>query len=80
MSYFDDSNDDLKVIRCNDFACTGANETTTTVDSSGDVGSFGSITIGVDRYPVIAYSDITNNALKVAHCSNISCTPLFRQR
>jgi hypothetical protein len=44
------------------------------VDSSGYVGNATSITTGVDGLGLISYSDITNTDLKVAHCSNASCT------
>src|SRR5436309_1041351 len=46
----------------------------TAVDSAGDVGSYASITIGVDALGLISYWDATSQALKVAHCSNVACT------
>jgi hypothetical protein len=46
----------------------------TTVDSSGSVGTWPSIAIGVDGMPIIAYRDETNTALKVAWCANSACT------
>jgi hypothetical protein len=52
----------------------------TVVDTSGNVGRYPSITIGVDGLPIIAYNEAgnTNNgfirALKVAKCKNIDCT------
>ena len=45
-----------------------------TLDSTGDVGHFTSITIGADGYPVISYYDVTNGDLKVAKCLNPACT------
>ena len=48
--------------------------TLTTVDSAGDVGQQSSIAIGTDGLPVVAYSDDTNDDLKVAHCGNLTCT------
>ena len=37
ISYFDDTNDDLKVAKCGNAACSSGN-TLTTVDSGGTVG------------------------------------------
>jgi hypothetical protein len=46
----------------------------TTIDSSGDVGEWASLAIGADGLGLIAYHDITNNDLKVAHCGDAACT------
>ncbi len=65
----------LKVAKCNDIACSGGDETITTVDDpANDVGSSSSIAIGADGRPVIAYYDFTAGALKVAKCNNASCS------
>jgi hypothetical protein len=79
ISYLDFTNNNLKVAHCGDAACSSGN-TSTTVDSAGDVGWFTSITIGVDGLPVISYYDNTNSDLKVVHCSNAFCTPYWRRR
>src|SRR5262245_31578921 len=46
----------------------------TTLDSAGSVGGFASVAIGSDGLGLISYYDATNQALKVAHCSNPGCT------
>ena len=78
ISYYDDTNQDLKVVHCNDAACNSA--TATVVDNTGSVGWYNAITIGDDGLPVISYYDLTNGALKVTHCSNPFCVPYFRRR
>jgi cell shape-determining protein MreC len=78
ISYYDQTNGDLKVAHCSDTACTSA--ATTTVDSVSDVGRYTSVTIGTDGLGLISYYDFTNQDLKVAHCSNVLCNPYIRRR
>lgn len=72
--YFDNGAADLKVAHCSDAACSSA--TVTTLDSTGLVGEYSSATVGADNLAVISYYDHTgaNLDLKVAHCSNVTCT------
>lgn len=72
VSYYDGTNQDLKVAHCNDAGCTSA--TITTLDSIGNAGNDTSITIGNDGLPIISYRDGTNQDLKVAHCSDTPCS------
>jgi hypothetical protein len=72
ISYYDNTNDDLKVSHCSDVACTSA--TITTLDSAGEVGQHTSITIGADGLGLISYYDFTNGDLKAAHCEDVACT------
>src|SRR5207249_7277613 len=48
--------------------------TTTRVDTTGLVGDSSSITVGADGLALISYRDATNNALKTAHCLNVTCS------
>jgi len=74
ISYWDFDDNDLKVAKCNDVACSGQDETITLVDSIEAVGGHSSIAIGTDGNPVIAYRDASNSSLKFAKCGNPSCT------
>ena len=73
ISYYDMTNDDLKVVACTTTDCTGT-PAITTVDSTGDVGLETSIAIGDNGYPVISYYDSTNEDLKVVACTTADCT------
>jgi len=76
ISYFDRTAGALKVAKCNDEACTGSNETITTLDDPPTFAGFHtSITIGDDGRPVISYwqYDESGAKLKVTRCGNPSC-------
>ena len=73
ISYRDNTNLDLKVVKCGNAACSSGN-TLTTVDSTGNVGYYPSITLGADNFPVISYYDYTNADLKVVKCGNAACS------
>jgi hypothetical protein len=72
ISYFDLTNDDLRVAHCGNAACNGGN--TISVVDNGHVGMDTSVTVGADGLPVISYYDSYYWDLKVAHCSNAACT------
>ena len=63
----------LVVTKCNDAACAGGDETTTTLDGPGPI-SQSSIAIGIDNNPVISYWFAGFNQLRVAHCNDAACT------
>jgi hypothetical protein len=73
ISYYDATKGDLKVAHCANVVCSSA--TKATVDGvNADVGWFTSITLGSDGLGLISYMDASNGDLKVAHCSNLSCS------
>jgi len=74
ISYQDSTNGDLKVAHCENVSCSSGSPTITIVDNAVNVGSESSITIGTDGFPVISYRDGQSNDLKVAHCTNTSCS------
>jgi len=45
-----------------------------TLDSTGDVGQYPAIIIGLDGLPIISYYDATNGDLKVYHCNDMTCS------
>jgi hypothetical protein len=73
ISYHDNLNYDLVVIKCGNISCSG-NNTVSTVDAVGVVGLYTSIAVPADGLPVISYYDSSNDYLKVAKCGNASCS------
>ncbi len=75
ISYFDDTNDDLAVLKCGNAACTSGNTVTKIADGGGDIwGRETNIAIGTDGYPVIAHWNETDTDLAITKCSNASCS------
>jgi len=72
ISYYDESNKDLKLYVCNDSNCTSG--IIKVLDTTGDVGLFTSITTNSQGHPRIAYYDLSNQDLKVHACFTASCT------
>lgn len=73
ISYFDDDDSNLKVAKCNNAGCT-AGTTITEVDTTGVTGTFTSIAIGDDNFPVISYFSDRDEGMNVAKCTNSGCT------
>ncbi len=73
IAYLDGTNNDLRVAKCANPACTGPS-TLTTLDANGNTGYFTSIAIGTDGNPVVSYYDLTSLDLRVAKCVNPACT------
>lgn len=76
VTYTDDANP-VKVAHCSDIACSAA--TVSTLDPS-NYFNYTSVTIGADGLGLVAYTDIYNGSLRVAHCSNVLCSPSVRRR
>jgi hypothetical protein len=72
ISYFDATNDDLKVLKCGTPTCS-IGSTKTAVDTVDLVGSYSSLAIGSDGFPVISYADTLDNNLKIVKCGNAQC-------
>jgi hypothetical protein len=75
ISYIDAINAALKVAKCANAACTGA-ATITTVDNPvmNNIDGQTSIAIGADGLPVIAYTDQSAGAIKLARCVDAACS------
>ncbi len=71
IAYGDLTNDDLRLLHCDDPNCTGV-ESPTTVDSAGNVGTSPSIQLDGSGNPVVAYRSSTSG-LKILHCDDPNC-------
>ncbi len=79
IAYEDQTNGDLKLAHCNDANCAGGDESTVAVDHIGfavDFSSgYASLALDASGHPVIAYDDLANDDLKLAHCNDANCNP-----
>ena len=72
ISYFDNTNNDLKFIHCTTIDCSIFDDPII-LDSNDAVGRDSSIAIGTDGNPVISYRDSTSADLKIIHCTSLDC-------
>ena len=77
VSYYDQTNGNLKVLHCNDPDCVGG-DSIAIADSGGNfgadvVGTHTSLALDATGKPVISYHDVTNGDLKVVHCDDPAC-------
>lgn len=77
IAYYDADDDSVNVAFCSSVDCSGP-VTVTTIDSSSHVG-FDGISMQLDSSgnPVMSYYDVTNTRLKLAHCTNATCTSVI---
>jgi hypothetical protein len=73
ISYYDGTNDDLKYATCASSCSSASSWTTTSVDTTGNVGIWTSIAIDSNDAVHISYYDTTNKDLKYATCAS-SCS------
>jgi hypothetical protein len=73
VSYYDETNDNLKVLHCGDPNCSAGN-TITSPDTSGDTGLHTSIALDSSGRPVVASYNATTTALRVLRCGDETCS------
>ena len=73
VSYYDNTNGDLKLAVCTDATCSSGT-TIRTIDSTGDIGWYTSLALTTAGFPVISYRDATNRRLQLAVCADTTCS------
>lgn len=73
ISYWDSTDNDLKLARCVDAACSRPAQIRV-VDATGNTGRFGDIAIGSGGLPVISYISSSALQLRLARCLDAACT------
>jgi hypothetical protein len=73
VSYYDDTNDDLKYATCAAGCTAPAGWQTVTVSASGNVGQHTSLAVQADGRIHLGYYDVTNGDLRYATCAT-GCT------
>lgn len=59
ITYYDESSSDLFFLRCANTDCTSVTSPVQ-IESSGDTGTFSSITTGLDGFPVVSYMKVNS--------------------
>lgn len=71
--YWDATNNDLKVLHCDDPNCADGGESITSPDTVGNVGISVWLVLDASGNPVVSYYDVSNADLKVLHCNDPNC-------
>jgi hypothetical protein len=73
VTYYDVTNQDIRLMHCNDANCAGGDESTTSPDTVGNVGFDPGVVLDAAGNPVLSYQDTTNLDLKIMHCNDANC-------
>jgi hypothetical protein len=74
ISYFDDTNETVKVAACTDLVCTEPTITTLDHVGNGPISKVTSIDIGPDGNPVVAYFHVDDQSVRAAACADTECS------
>jgi hypothetical protein len=75
VSYYDQTNFELKVLHCDDANCAPGGDSFTFPDGPGFADAYTSLVLDALGRPVVAYQDFTGDdpVLNVLHCNDANC-------
>lgn len=73
IAHYDATGADMEYLHCTDINCSGS-ITTKTIESTGSIGSYYSISKNASGNPVIVYYDASNLRLRLATCNDTDCS------
>lgn len=73
IAYRDRTNESLKVFICGNEICSAGTPKTLDDSATANIGAWNAIAIGLDGFPVIAYTSSTPNELRVYKCTDVDC-------
>lgn len=76
VSYYDVTNNDLKMAKCLNANCSIANGDYTVSRDTDNAGQYSSVIVGIDGLPVVVYYGIGNADVKFFKCNDQNCQNL----
>lgn len=73
ITYYDGTDQNLKMVRCGDAQCSQVTATVHTLDSTGDVGKYSDVVHSVNNKITVTYYDDTNDDVKIIRCLPTNC-------
>jgi hypothetical protein len=74
VSYYDATNADLRVLHCNDPACTTGGDSIVSADTNGSAGLYSSLALDSSGLPVVSYFDYSAGDVNIIRCGDSNCS------
>ena len=74
VSYYDETNDDLKIYSCDNQVCSSGTARTAAGEGGSNVGLYASIAIRDNGLPIVAYQNASDGSLEIYDCLDVDCS------